>query len=341
MESFFEIQQNQVWLVLVDQLAEDDVPRLNSEMQSWIDSLGKTSAKDLFLDLGAVDMVSSGALRLLLTMARRIHRERKSLVLTNLSPRVADSLATSGFLDVFDVQGGITTIPRKPPHFPDRPGIETPQLDLALGDQVFAVSDGDTLGTCGKFLPELLQLPGIAERHVTFHLADQHWTAMIGETTGTKTQLDGISLSPGQLVPLKSAHTLQLANLRVHLQLTPAFSAPVEAAKHIRSVSSGAKRAVEAAFRPVTLIFEKVGKFLGGIRLGKLPLPEPMIGVLDSVFQGSGRAFDQIAEEARASAEWLGDWVRWAIRSRSRLAQRYFSIRNRRRQNAAEKPAID
>ena len=221
MESFLEVQQNQLWLVLLDRLTEDDVGRLGAEIQMWCDSAAKMGIRELHLDLAAVTMVSSGSLRLLLTMARRLQRDQMVLVLTSLSPGVADSLTTSGFLKVFEAHGRIASTPRVAPTFPSRGGLEEPQLDLGMGSDVFVVSDGDALGSAGKFAPQLLQLRGIAEKHAVFHLGEGQWWVAVTESAGTKTQLDAISLSPGQIAPLRGAHTLQLASLRVYLQVTP------------------------------------------------------------------------------------------------------------------------
>jgi len=118
MESFLEVQQNQLWLVLLDRLTEDDVGRLGAEIQKWCDSAAKMGIRELHLDLAAVTMVLGGSLRLLLTMARRLQLDQMVLVLTNLSPCVADSLTTSGFLKVFEAHGRNRIDPESSTDFP-------------------------------------------------------------------------------------------------------------------------------------------------------------------------------------------------------------------------------
>ncbi len=328
MESFFEIQQNQVWLVLLDQLAEDDVPRLNSEIQLLSGHLSETGSQELFLDFGKVTMVSSGILRVLLIAAQRLEREKTVLTLVNLSSDVADSLSTSGFRETFEKIGKTAMIPRDPPVFPE-PTAEDPfQLYVALGSKIFVCSNGDSLGGKGSFLPNLFRLPGVAENHVSFHLSENQWYAKVAEVAGIHTQLDSISLSPGQSIMLKESHTLQLGSLRVYLRAART-TVSIQAAKRLYSLSAAARRLIEAAVQPLLVSARILGKITSASLVQRLPLIRGLVRTLDPLTQNTTSALQEVSGEAEASLEWLSEWTRWAVKSRLRLARRYFEQKRR------------
>lgn len=324
MESFFEIQRDEIWLILADRLTEDDVPRLSLEIQLLSKHLSEAGSQELFLDFRKVTMVSSGILRVLLIAAQRLEREKMLLTVVNLSAEVADSLSTSGFRETFEKIGRIAVIPREVTAFPE-PTTENPfQLCIALGSMVFACSEGDSLGSKGSFLPNLFRLPGIAENHVAFHLADNQWFVRAAEVAGIKTRLDNISLAPGQSVALKESHMLLLGSLRVYLRVAR-MPAPIQAAKRLFSLAAVARRVTEVAVRPFLLLARIIAKIPSSGPIQKVPRSRRLFGMLDPVTRDTTSALQELSSEAETSAEWLTDWSRWAFKSRLRLVRRYFS----------------
>ena len=104
---------------------------------------------------------------------------------------------------------------------PQRAPTETAQLDIIVGNRVFACTDGDTLGTEGSLGPELFSdLPGVAARPVCFQNAGSHWVALLPPDPGSIVRVDNQVVAPGQEAILKGDHVLQIGEVRVRVHVT-------------------------------------------------------------------------------------------------------------------------
>jgi anti-anti-sigma factor len=70
-----------------------------AEMLKWIE----TPAKQFVIDLSGVNFMSSAALRVLLTMAKRTARADKTIVLASPTPEVMDIFQIANFTSIFKI----------------------------------------------------------------------------------------------------------------------------------------------------------------------------------------------------------------------------------------------
>ena len=75
-------------------------PVFEAQMLKWVDS----EAAWFVLDLSSVSFMSSAALRVLLTMAKRTARSKKTIVLAAPSAEIQDILNIANFTAVFKIE---------------------------------------------------------------------------------------------------------------------------------------------------------------------------------------------------------------------------------------------
>ena len=257
MELFFEIRNGVQVLVCQDRLDDEDTLPFATEIHEWSDHLLMAGTTECLADFEAVTMVSSAILRVMLAAAKRVQNHGGSLILANLSPQISEAFHTSGFYEIFAEHGRLST-PVSAPDPIKRDPKECSQLDLVLGAQLVACRDGDTLGTEGTLISSLLAgVPGVAPKQVHFRLVGGTWTLIVAEGINLKTQLDRISLLPGQSVVLYESHLLQLGKLRLRLRVTPAVEQTAE--------DEDPDRQAQEYVGMISAVVDRVIKLVGGL----------------------------------------------------------------------------
>jgi anti-anti-sigma factor len=75
-------------------------PALEEELRKLVDD----GARDVLVDLGGVDYISSAGLRVLLVLAKRLRGERGRLVLCGLAGPVRQVFELAGFVPLFTIE---------------------------------------------------------------------------------------------------------------------------------------------------------------------------------------------------------------------------------------------
>ena len=221
MEVAVEIVGGKPVLVFSRRLDDEAAGRFNRELGLWVERLLTKGITDLAIEFSGVSYVTSAILRSLLSMAKRVRARGGTLCILNPSPEIQETFGIIGFREIFESYGGkcISSLPPVP--LAERAPTDTAQLDIIVGNRVFACADGDTLGTEGSLGPELFSdLPGVAARPVRFQNAGGHWVALVPPDPGSIVRIDSQVVAPGQEAILKGDHVLQIGEVRVRVHVT-------------------------------------------------------------------------------------------------------------------------
>ena len=221
MEVAVEIADGRPVLVFSRRLDDEVANRFNRELGIWVERLLTKGVTDLAIDFSGVSFVSSVILRSLLSMAKRVRARGGTLCLVNPSAEIEETFGVIGFREIFQSYGGKFRLSLPVAPMPERTPNETAQLDILVGDRVFACAEGDTLGTEGSLGPELFtDLPGVSARPVRFQNAGGHWIAVLPPDPGSIVRVDNQVVAPGQHAVLKGDHILQIGEVRVRAHVT-------------------------------------------------------------------------------------------------------------------------
>jgi anti-anti-sigma factor len=103
MQIFQSKQENTLVLEVRGRLDALTAGNLEEECDTWI----KTGEKDLLLDLGGVDYISSAGLRAILLIGRKLHALSGALRFCNLRGMVREVFSISGFNSMFPVYASL------------------------------------------------------------------------------------------------------------------------------------------------------------------------------------------------------------------------------------------
>jgi anti-anti-sigma factor len=221
MEVAVEIIDGKPVLVFSRRLDDEAAGRFNRELGLWVERLLTKGMSDLALEFSGVSYVTSAILRSLLSMAKRVRARGGTLCILNPSAQIQETFGVIGFREIFESYGGKFRLSLPATPIPERVPTDVAQLDILIGDRVFACTDGDTLGTEGSLGPELfLDLPGVAARPVRFVNAGSHWVAAVPADGGAIVRVDNQVVAPGQEASLKADHILQIGEVRVRVHVT-------------------------------------------------------------------------------------------------------------------------
>ena len=169
MEVAVEIVEGKPVLVFSRRLDDEAAGRFNRELGLWVERLLAKGMSDLAIEFSGVSYVTSAILRSLLSMAKRVRARGGTLCILNPSAEIQETFGVIGFREIFESYGGKFRLSLPAVPLPEPTPTETAQLDIIVGNRVFACADGDTLGTEGSLGPELFSdLPGVAARPVRF-----------------------------------------------------------------------------------------------------------------------------------------------------------------------------
>lgn len=87
-------------MAVTGKIDSDTSPLFEAHMLKWVE----TESSSFVLDLSSVSFMSSAALRVLLTMAKRTSRNKKTIVLAAPSPEIQDILDIANFSAVFKIE---------------------------------------------------------------------------------------------------------------------------------------------------------------------------------------------------------------------------------------------
>jgi hypothetical protein len=127
---------------------------------------------------------------------------------------IQETFGVIGFREIFESYGGKFRLSLPAVQLPQRVPTDTAQLDIIVGNRVFACAEG-SLG------PELFSdLPGVAARPVRFQNAGTHWVALVPPDPGSIVRVDSQVVAPGQEAILRGDHVLQIGEVRVRVHVT-------------------------------------------------------------------------------------------------------------------------
>ncbi len=104
MQIFNSKDENTLVLEVRGRLDALTTGRLEEECDAWINK----GEKDLLLDLGGLDYISSAGLRTILLVGRKLHALSGVLRFCNLSSMVKEVFSISGFNSMFPVYASLT-----------------------------------------------------------------------------------------------------------------------------------------------------------------------------------------------------------------------------------------
>jgi anti-sigma B factor antagonist len=221
MEVAVEIVEGKPVLVFSRRLDDEAAGRFNRELSVWVERLLTKGMADLALEFSGVSYITSAILRSLLSMAKRVRARGGTLCILNPSAEIQETFGVIGFREIFESYGGKFSLSLPAVQLPQRVPVDTAQLDLIVGNRVFACAEGDTLGTEGSLGPELFSdLPGVGARPVRFQNAGTHWLALVPPDPGSLVRVDSQVVVPGQETILKGDHVLQIGEVRVRVHVT-------------------------------------------------------------------------------------------------------------------------
>jgi anti-sigma B factor antagonist len=221
MEVAVEIVEGKPVLVFSRRLDDEAAGRFNRELSVWVERLLTKGMADLALEFSGVSYITSAILRSLLSMAKRVRARGGTLCILNPSAEIQETFGVIGFREIFESYGGKFRLSLPPVQLPQRVPTDTAQLDIIVGNRVFACSEGDTLGTEGSLGPELFSdLPGVAARPVLFQNAGSHWVAILAPDPGSIVRVDSQVVAPGTPAILRGDHILQIGEVRVRAHVT-------------------------------------------------------------------------------------------------------------------------
>jgi anti-sigma B factor antagonist len=221
MEVAVEIIEGKPVLVFSRRLDDEAAGRFNRELSVWVERLLTKGVADLALEFSGVSYITSAILRSLLSMAKRVRARGGTLCILNPSAEIQETFGVIGFREIFESYGGKFRLSLPAVQLPQRVPTDAAQLDIIVGNRVFACAEGDTLGTEGSLGPELFSdLPGVAARPVRFQSAGTHWVALVPPDPGSIVRVDSQVVAPGQEAILKGDHVLQIGEVRVRVHVT-------------------------------------------------------------------------------------------------------------------------
>lgn len=86
-------------MAVVGRIDSTTSPALETELLKWVES----PATKYVLDLSGVNFMSSAALRVLLSMAKRTSRSGKKIILANPTAEVQDIFSIANFTSIFQI----------------------------------------------------------------------------------------------------------------------------------------------------------------------------------------------------------------------------------------------
>jgi stage II sporulation protein AA (anti-sigma F factor antagonist) len=186
--------------------------------------IDKQKMRVWLIDLSQVSMLSSGALRVLLSLAKRLKGGGPAVALCAPNANVREVLEISRFDAIFPIHATIAEGLIEYRVALPTPVAETrsapPPLDLILGDKVYPCAAGDILGREGTVATEYFANHGALEpRHLMVGFREGKWFVLVPLNVRSAVLLDRKRIEPGKPHVLQGpVHTLKLGRLNVKLR---------------------------------------------------------------------------------------------------------------------------
>lgn len=186
------------------------------------------------IDLSQVSLLSSGALRVLLSLAKRLKAGGPTVALCAPSDSVREVFEISRFNALFPIYATVVeglieyrgTAPIPPVATPAAP----PPLDLVVGDKVYPCADGDILGREGTVATEYFaEHSDVEPRHLMVGCREGKWFALVPLNVRSAVLMDRKRIEPGTPHVLAGPlHTFKLGRLNIKLRFGTEHEHPSE-----------------------------------------------------------------------------------------------------------------
>ncbi len=192
-----------------------------TKLREFID---KHEMRVWLIDLSQISILSSGALRVPLSLAKRLKGGGPSVALCAPSDNVREVLEISRFDAVFPIHAtiaeGLLEYRASPPAAVVTARSAPPQLDLVLGDKVYPCAVGDIVGREGTVATEYFaQHSELEPRHLMVGCREGKWFVLVPLNVRSPVLMDRKRIEPGIPHTLQGpAHTIKLGRINLKLR---------------------------------------------------------------------------------------------------------------------------